>query len=88
VTLKDGAGGTVATTTTDGGGKYVFEKLKDGTYQVCFDVPNGYQATIKDAGDDTMDSDAGPDGCTPPTTVGVTKREDLTLDLGLVPPTR
>ncbi|HKN51673.1 MAG TPA: SdrD B-like domain-containing protein [Amycolatopsis sp.] len=94
VTLKDGAGGTVATATTDANGKYLFDKLKDGTYQVCFDVANlpaavaGYQVTKKDAGgDDTKDSDAGPDGCTATTTLGASKREDLTLDLGLTPPT-
>ncbi len=89
VTLKDGAGGTVATKTTDASGKYLFDQLKDGTYQVCFDVANlpaGYQPTQKDAGDDATDSDADADGCTPPTTLGADKREDLTLDLGLTPP--
>ncbi len=92
VTLKDGAGGTVGTKTTDAAGKYLFDQLKDGTYQVCFDVANlpasvaGYQVTKKDAGDDAKDSDAGADGCTATTTLGADKREDLTLDLGLVPP--
>ena len=92
VTLKDGAGGTVATKTTDASGKYLFDQLKDGTYQVCFDVANlpasvaGYQVTKKDAGDDAKDSDAGADGCTATTTLGANKREDLTLDLGLTPP--
>ena len=92
VTLKDGAGGTVATKTTDASGKYLFDQLKDGTYQVCFDVANlpasvaGYQVTKKDAGDDAKDSDAGADGCTATTTLGADKREDLTLDLGLTPP--
>ena len=93
VTLKDGAGGTVATKTTDASGKYLFDLLKDGTYQVCFDVATlpasvaGYQVAKKDAGDDAKDSDAGADGCTATTTLGANKREDLTLDLGLAPPT-
>ncbi|MEV4143260.1 SdrD B-like domain-containing protein [Amycolatopsis sp. NPDC049691] len=87
VTLKDGAGGTVATTTTDDKGKYGFEKLKDGTYQVCFAVPSGYAVTSKDAAPDDRDSDAGPDGCTAPRTVGGPSHEDFTVDVGLVTPT-
>src|SRR5436305_12999849 len=48
----------------------------------------GYQLTKKDAGgDDTKDSDADPaTTCTPPTTLGADKREDLTLDAGIVSP--
>ena len=87
VTLK----GTDRTTKTDKDGKYLFTDLPDGTYTVCFDVAN-LPAPVKDAsltsvnagGDDTKDSDAGADGCTPATTVGTGKREDLTLDAGLV----
>ncbi|MCR6489483.1 carboxypeptidase regulatory-like domain-containing protein [Amycolatopsis sp. OK19-0408] len=87
VTLKDGAGGTVGTATTDAGGKYGFEKLKDGTYQVCFAVPSGFTPTTKDVAPDDRDSDAGPDGCTAPRTLGGPSREDFTVDLGLVTPT-
>ncbi|WP_439385023.1 DUF7850 domain-containing protein [Amycolatopsis lexingtonensis] len=87
VTLKDGAGGTVGTATTDAGGKYGFEKLKDGTYQVCFAVPADFTVTRKDAAADDRDSDAGPDGCTAPRTLGGPGREDFTVDLGLAPPT-
>jgi hypothetical protein len=93
VTLKDGAGGTIGTTTTDAGGKYGFEKLKDGTYQVCFDVATlpapaaGFAVTGQDAGSDDQDSDAGPDGCTAPRTLGGPNRENVTVDLGLAPPT-
>ena len=89
VTLKDGAGGTVGTTTTDAKGHYGFEKLKDGTYQVCFDVtsfPAGHTVTLKDATADDRDSDADPDGCTAPRTLGGSAREDFTVDVGLAPP--
>lgn len=85
VTLKDGA-----STTTGPDGKYLFDNLPDGTYQVCFDVANlpeavkGYVLTKVDAGDDTKDSDADATGCTKTTTLGPDKREDLTLDAGVV----
>jgi len=87
VTLKDGAGGTVGTATTDDKGKYGFEKLKDGTYQVCFAVPADFTVTREDAAADDRDSDADPDGCTAPRTLGGSAREDFTVDLGLAPPT-
>jgi hypothetical protein len=87
VTLKDGAGGTVGTATTDDKGKYGFDKLKDGTYQVCFAVPVDFTVTRKDAAADDRDSDADPDGCTAPRTLGGSAREDFTVDLGLAPPT-
>jgi SdrD B-like protein/uncharacterized protein DUF11 len=86
VTLKDGAGGTVGTATTDETGKYGFEKLKDGTYQVCFAVPADLTVTRKDAGNDDQDSDADTDGCTAPRTLGGSAREDFSVDVGLAPP--
>ncbi|SDX09283.1 Cna protein B-type domain-containing protein [Amycolatopsis xylanica] len=93
VTLKDGAGKDLGSTNTGPDGKYVFDKLPDGTYQVCFDVANlpdavkGYKPTKPDAGDDTKDSDADATGCTKTTVLGPDKRDDPTLDLGLVAPT-
>ncbi|MEV6239835.1 SdrD B-like domain-containing protein [Lentzea sp. NPDC051838] len=83
---------TGATTKTDAQGKYLFSNLPDGTYKVCFDLANlpaavkDYKVTTQNAGDDAKDSDAGADGCTAETTLGSGKREDLTLDLGLVSP--
>ncbi|GGU51282.1 SdrD B-like domain-containing protein [Lentzea flava] len=83
------------TTTTNDQGKYLFDDLPDGTYTVCFDIKNmpapyqSYLVTRPDAGgDDAKDSDAGADGCTPPTSLGAAKREDLTLDLGIRPPNK
>ncbi|MEV7092794.1 SdrD B-like domain-containing protein [Amycolatopsis sp. NPDC051045] len=87
VTLKDGAGGTVGTATTDDKGKYGFEKLKDGTYQVCFAVPADFTVTRRDVGTEDQDSDADPDGCTAPRTVGGPSHQDFAADLGLVSPT-
>ncbi|WP_409489646.1 SdrD B-like domain-containing protein [Amycolatopsis sp. cmx-11-12] len=89
VTLKDASGKALGTVTTDAGGKYRFAKLKDGIYQVCFDISAlpGYSYTSKDVGDDAKDSDADPaTGCTATTTVGPRKRQDLTLAAGLVEP--
>ncbi|WP_410660314.1 SdrD B-like domain-containing protein [Amycolatopsis sp. lyj-112] len=93
VTLKDASGKALGTITTDAGGKYRFAKLKDGIYQVCFDIgalpPEyaDYTFTAKDAGDDAKDSDADPaTGCTATTTVGPKKRQDLTLGAGIVAP--
>ncbi|MGW3963307.1 SdrD B-like domain-containing protein [Amycolatopsis sp. NPDC005003] len=95
VTLKDGTGKQLAATKPGTDGKYLFDGLADGAYQVCFDLKKlpaayaGYLATKPDAGDDTRDSDADPaSGCTPVTTLGPAKREDLTLDAGIRPPNR
>ncbi|MFF0148556.1 DUF7850 domain-containing protein [Amycolatopsis sulphurea] len=89
VTLKDGAGGTVASTRTAADGSYLFDKRPDGTYQVCFDVhalPGGLAVTRRGAGDPARDSDADPDsGCTAPFTLGGKARERTDLDLGLAP---
>ncbi|MFD5831103.1 SdrD B-like domain-containing protein [Lentzea sp. NPDC060358] len=86
---------TGATTTTDAQGKYLFDKLPDGTYTVCFDVaalPQQYQGYLPTrqlaGGDATRDSNIGVDGCSAPTTLGPNRREDLTIDAGLRPPNR
>nr|WP_233621646.1 SdrD B-like domain-containing protein [Amycolatopsis sp. WAC 04182] len=89
VTLKDASGTALGTLATGADGKYRFTKLKDGIYQVCFDIAGlPFAYTAKDAGDDAKDSDADPaTGCTATTTVGPRKRQDLTLAAGLVAPT-
>ena len=95
VTLQDGAGKPVGTPLTTGpDGKYLFTNLPDGTYKVCFDVKNlpaayaDYQVTKPNAaGHNGTDSAADPaTGCTEVTVLGPAKREDLTLDLGIVAP--
>ncbi|GAB3911918.1 hypothetical protein GCM10029964_118790 [Kibdelosporangium lantanae] len=79
-------------TVTGADGKYRFDKLPDGVYQVCFDLrsaPNGYLPAIPNTGADTSDSDADPlTGCAPKVTLGPGRREDLTVDAGLRPPGR
>ncbi|AUG79203.1 hypothetical protein CFP65_4456 [Kitasatospora sp. MMS16-BH015] len=96
VFLLDGAGknvldgsGQPVTAVTDASGKYLFDKLPNGTYGVKFDlttVPAGWSVTARAAGDAARDSDADP-------ATGVTQTVQLTggtnyldLDMGLVKP--
>ncbi|MFJ5304054.1 SdrD B-like domain-containing protein [Streptomyces sp. NPDC088350] len=75
----------IGTTTTDTHGKYLFDKLADGTYKVCFVRPGGYLWTRQDAGRVGDDSVVDPaTGCSPAVTLGPGHRQDLTLDAGLV----
>jgi uncharacterized repeat protein (TIGR01451 family) len=79
VTLKDEKGATVTTATTGEDGKYLFDKLAGGTFQVCLDTQSlpmsvaGYHVS---------------NACTAMTTLGASKHEDLTLDFGLVAPVK
>jgi fimbrial isopeptide formation D2 family protein/uncharacterized repeat protein (TIGR01451 family) len=79
VTLTDSSG-TVATTTTDAGGGYLFDGLPPGTYTVTFsDVPSGFILSPTGAGSNTaVDSN----GLT--TTVALAEGQDIpTIDLGI-----
>ncbi|MCI1675105.1 MAG: carboxypeptidase regulatory-like domain-containing protein [Ancrocorticia sp.] len=65
VTLLDDSGNTVAQTTTDENGRYLFDNLLAGTYQVKFELTaeqaEKYEFTSQDAGSDNkVDSDADP----------------------------
>ncbi len=72
VELLDENGKSLAKTTTDSNGKYQFDNLDNGDYQVKFTIPEDYVVTVKDAGgDDTKDSDPDSDG-----TVNVTIKDD------------
>ena len=81
------------TTTTDANGKYKFEGLKNGTYKVTFEIPEGYEATKIDQtkegveNSDEIDSDAtaAEDGKSA-TVANVTIKDanNDTIDLGLV----
>ena len=69
VELHDATGATIATTTTDASGLYLFDRLNPGNYKVCFvptTIPPGYVFTTKDAPGSTRanGSDAERDGCT------------------------
>lgn len=93
-TLKDAGGIVIATTTTDATGKYLFDNLPDGTYQVCFSlggIPAAYAGATftrqNAAGHNGTDSAANPaTGCTMTTTLGPGHRQDLTLDAGIITP--
>ncbi|MEJ0020256.1 MAG: SdrD B-like domain-containing protein [Acetobacteraceae bacterium] len=83
VTLLDGDGDALATTTTDASGHYLFDHLLAGQYQVKFASVDGYQFTSKDSGADGADSDAD-------TTTGATGlinlgagEQNLTVDAGI-----
>ncbi|WP_406633342.1 SdrD B-like domain-containing protein [Amycolatopsis sp. WGS_07] len=89
VSLLDCSGnGTPLATTTGADGKYLFDSLEDGCYQVKFTAPDGTKFTQQHAGTDSAaDSDANPaTGITQQVTLGANHREDLTIDAGLVLP--
>ena len=73
--------GYVTTTKTNAEGKYLFEGLPNGTYNIVFkDWPAGYVPTITNAAGSTVENDSNGS-----TTSGVIKDADnLTLDLGIV----
>ena len=64
VTLSDGNGNEVATTTTDANGNYSFSDVKSDNYELIFDasndpvVGNNFEVTLQDVGsDERFDSD-------------------------------
>lgn len=75
-------GAVVASTTTDGNGYYLFTNAPEGSYQVCFELPEGYDWSPQDVGDNSTDSDVGEDGCTDCFTLECDK-PNLLLDAGL-----
>lgn len=65
VSLVDGTGTVLATTTTDGAGGYSFAGLAPGTYGVVVDT-TGYSVAPRDVGaDDAIDSDVDLAGASP-----------------------
>ncbi|MDO6736058.1 SdrD B-like domain-containing protein [Octadecabacter sp. 1_MG-2023] len=84
VTLYDEDGNAIATTSTAGGGLYLFDNLDAGDYSVGFDIEDTFVFTDQDVGADAGDSDAD-------TTTGRTGtyslaigEENLTVDAGVV----
>jgi protocatechuate 3,4-dioxygenase beta subunit len=86
VTLYDGAGTVVATTTTDSTGSYSFDNLAPGTYSVGFSnlPPTLDRFTLRDQGtDDGQDSDADPvTGRTQPITLA-SGEQNTSIDAGI-----
>ncbi len=60
VNLKDENGMVIATTVTDENGEYYFLGLDPGTYSVQFVIPDGFDYTADNLGDDASDSDIEP----------------------------
>ncbi len=84
VTLFDENGVPVTTTTTAGGGLYLFDNLDAGTYSVGFEDIDGFSFTDADQGNDATDSDVDPfTGTTGPVTLEIGE-ENLTVDAGIV----
>ncbi|EJL9296877.1 fibrinogen-binding adhesin SdrG C-terminal domain-containing protein [Staphylococcus pseudintermedius] len=77
VTLKDRDGNILDTTYTNTNGKYIFDNLKNGNYQVDFETPEGYAASPSNQGNDALDSD-GPTN----TQVTISDGNNLTVDQG------
>lgn len=77
-------GTLVDETTTNADGYYFFVSIPAGDYQIGFDPQETEPFTIKDAGDDALDSDANPDGLTDVFTYD--GGNDLTRDAGLLAP--
>ena len=92
VYLLDANGKKIDSTLTDQFGKYLFDSLINGNYQVQFVLPNGTSFSPANATNDTQDSDAGIGGKSPIITintslpVGDAGRNNLTVDAGLIPP--
>lgn len=84
VNLLNSAGSTIATTTTNSSGKYLFTNLAPGDYRVGFVAPTGYTFTTQNVGADSLDSDADPLTGRSQLVNLVAGESDLTLDAGLV----
>ncbi|MCC7507076.1 MAG: hypothetical protein IT259_17345 [Saprospiraceae bacterium] len=75
---------TVATTTTNGAGLYLFNCVTPGTYIIMFSgIPSGYEFTDKDKVNDCFDSDANANGKTAPFTVVAGQADNLCMDAGI-----
>ncbi|UXV33956.1 carboxypeptidase regulatory-like domain-containing protein [Staphylococcus sp. IVB6181] len=70
-------GQTIASTTTDANGKYLFSNVANGTYELNYETPDGYTPTQVQAGEDaTKDSNGGP------AEVTINNSDDLSIDFG------
>jgi len=84
VNLYTGTGAFVTTTTTAGGGLYLFSGLTPGDYYVEFVQPGGYVFSSQDqGGNDGLDSDVNTATGRTVTTTLVGGENDLSWDAGL-----
>ena len=85
VNLLDAAGNSTGRfVTTTANGSYSFDDLDAGTYIVQFIEPADRDFTTQDAGNDTLDSDAGDDGRTGVITLG-NSENNTDVDAGVTP---
>jgi large repetitive protein len=86
VELLDSTGTVLRTDVTDANGKYLFDNVASGEYEIRFVLPAGFEFTTPNAGsNDAVDSDADTiTGETGPITVVVGQDDDLTWDAGLI----
>ncbi|MFC2084140.1 SdrD B-like domain-containing protein [Bacteroidota bacterium] len=87
VYLKNPTGATLATTTTNSGGYYLFSGLCAGCYIVEVDattLPAGYTQAPANVGDDTKDSDGINHQA--PVCLQINTETNLTIDFGYCPP--
>ena len=88
VRLLDCNGNVIATTTTNANGIYTFNNLPGGNYIVEFVLPAGYQRSQKDAGNDSLDSDADPNTGRTDCFPLAPGQNDPTRDAGIYQPTQ
>ncbi|NWJ99027.1 MAG: carboxypeptidase regulatory-like domain-containing protein, partial [Chloroflexi bacterium] len=87
VTLYDGAGAVLGTTTTDGTGFYQFTNLTPGQYSVGFTAPAGYIfSPANQGGNPALDSNPDNTGRTANVTLAG-GQHDPTVDAGIYPST-
>ncbi len=85
VHLLDAASATVASTTTNATGTYLFNDLKPGTYSITVIAPPDHLFSPQNIGaDDTVDSDVSSAGASGPYVL-VTGKRNSTADAGLYP---
>jgi len=75
--------GTPLVETTDVSGNYLFEDLPPATYQVTFELPDGFAFSPADQGDDALDSDADPDTGTTAFVDLIAGVNNITIDAGI-----
>jgi len=84
VALQDCSGSTMATTTTDASGNYLFENLVAADYKILFsNLPSNYTFSPQDqGGDDTVDSDVDSGGLS--SCISLSPGENInTVDAGI-----
>jgi len=88
VTLKNAAGSSIGTTTTDANGAYSFTDLTPGTYSVSFTLPGSdWSFSPQDQGsDDSKDSDADTASGNTATVTLNSGQQNTTRDAGMTLP--